>query len=63
VTTGILVAGAPVGAPAATAAGVSSADVTAPAAPDIPLANVKAHLSQLPVDRHRRGSVADAAAL
>jgi aminopeptidase S len=47
VTTGILVAAAPVGAPAATAAGVSSADVTTLAAPDIPLANVKAHLSQL----------------
>ena len=43
---GILVVTAPVGAPAATAAPASPAGVTAPAAPDIPLADVKAHLIQ-----------------
>jgi aminopeptidase S len=46
VATGILVVAAPVGAPSATADRASSAGVTVLAAPDIPLANVKAHLSQ-----------------
>src|SRR4029453_4191049 len=47
VATGILVVAAPVGAPPATAVRAPSADVTTLAAPDIPLANVKAHLGQL----------------